>query len=108
MDRARPSVAGAAIRPRVSTPRGIWSAGLGFAIAVPRTPADTFVSCLHLLGPAGGLPAQVSPEAFFVDPVPLVDAYTDRPLTVATGVLSIPRASADTPWFDVYRGEQDG
>ncbi len=102
MSRTRPSAPGAAIRPLVSTPQGIWSAGVGFAIAGPDTRAQVFVSCLHLLGPAGGLPEPVTPSAFFTGRVPLVDAYDDTPLTSATGVLALPLANTREPWRDLF------
>jgi hypothetical protein len=98
----RPSVAGAAIRPLALTPAGVWTAGLGFAMRVPGTTDELFVSCLHILGPAGGLPAATTPEALFAGGAPLVDAYDDAPLCQATRVLPIPGADTATPWRDLY------
>lgn len=101
MSRARPSVAGAALRAEVETPQGIWSAGLGFAVTDPRCPAHTYVSCLHLLGPAGGLPVPLAPAAFFPDAVPIVDAYDRALLALSTGLVDVPRATAEVPWRDI-------
>jgi len=81
----------------------VFSAGKAFVLDDPAIGAVLAVTCLHLFGPAGGLPAQMlaGQVAHTVESATLDDAFDETLVAITAGAIEVPGARASDDFSDV-------
>lgn len=91
-----------ACRPVFKTKRGTFDAGTAFVLSAPELPYDVGLTCLHVLGPAGGFPMQLTPDLFhLVTNVGLRDRFTSKKLSNDGSMLQVSAAIPHDPRNDL-------
>jgi hypothetical protein len=84
------------LQPEFQTKKMTFAAGTAFLVKVDGYKRTVVLSAIHLLGPDGGYPEQVSARdvAQVIEKVTFTDKFTgEKPLSVSQGVITIPDAA---------------
>ena len=95
--------AGAVLTPSFSMGSAVFRAGRAFVLDDPAVGRPLLVTCLHLFGPAGGLPEQLSSRqvAWTISGATLLDAFEGIEMAESERAIEVPGARADEDVSDV-------